>query len=238
MRQWIAHQMELLLGFSDAGLISAIENQKSEAELRKYCAELLGEQKSFIDELVKRKFGSLNPQNGQQARNAPSGNSRGGKKNKKNSRNNILLQETSLPGQNGRNSPSQNRQQAPVAAPKEPQVQSAAQLASSLFGTTFSNAPPVVDKRTSQGKTRRKGRPKNPEPEPEPEPTTESKKAAENLPKEDESFQMPEVYKPRSRVKKDKRKKFKTLDEADEGGFLMPGNFKKIEFIKTIIYDS
>merc|ERR1712127_558345 len=117
MRQWIAHQMELLLGFSDAGLISAIENQKSEAELRKYCAELLGEQKSFIDELVKRKFGSLNPQNGRQARNAPSGNSRGGKKNKKNSKNNILLQETSLPGQNGRNSPSQNRQQAPVAAP-------------------------------------------------------------------------------------------------------------------------
>ena len=229
MRQWIAHQMELLLGFSDAGLISAIENQKSEAELRKYCAELLGDQKSFIDELVKRKFGSSNPQNGQQARNAPSASSRGGKKNKKNSRNNILLQETSLPGQNGRNSPSQNRQQAtgPVAAPKEPQVQSAAQLASSLFGTTFSNAPPVVDKQKGQSKTRRKGRPKNPEPEPEPELTTDSKKAAENLPKEDESFQMPEVYKPKPRVKKDKRNKFKTLDEADEGGFLMPGNFEK-----------
>lgn len=216
--------MELLLGFSDAGLISAIENQKSESELRKYCGELLGDQKSFVDELVKRKFGNSASQNNNQGRNASSGNSRGGKKNKKNSRNNILLQETALPGQNGRNSPSQNNSRAPVAAPKAPQVQSAAQLASSLFGTTFSNAPPVIDKRTGQGKTRRKTRPKNPEPEPE--PITESKKAAENLPKEDDSFQMPEVYKPKPRPKKDKRKKFKTLDEADKGRFLMPGNFK------------
>jgi len=54
MRQWIAHQMELLLEFSDAGLISAIETQKSESEHRKYCGELLGDQKSFVDELVKR----------------------------------------------------------------------------------------------------------------------------------------------------------------------------------------
>jgi len=37
---------------------------------------------------------------------------------------------------------------------------------------------------------------------------------------------MPEVYKPKPRAKKDKRKKFKTLDEADKGRFLMPGNFK------------
>ena len=35
----------------------AIENQPSEAALRKYCSELFGEQKVFIDELVRRKFG-------------------------------------------------------------------------------------------------------------------------------------------------------------------------------------
>lgn len=188
LKNWVTTQMEILLGFSDPGLVEHILNLEDEPETRAYCKDIFGDQNiKFIDELVKRrKFKPM---------------------------------------------------RRPVNEPHKYQksnkpVQSAAELAMSIFGETYNNAPAIVDKRSKGKKETRKESPKPPKEkrQEEFEEGLQGKwgKKIDRKTFEQTQFVMPDKYRPQEelgKTKKKKRPKYRNIEEGTES-YLLPGRNK------------
>jgi len=93
--------------------------------------------------------------------------------------------------------------------------------AASIFGGTYSHAPPIVDKRKPKKKSSN-SKPNTPSPEPQtPEPAGAWSKEPEK-PKSDVQFVMPEAYQMPVTHKKSKKRNKKRIEETEES-YLLPG---------------